>query len=216
MNMFWLDRKSQSEKNFKHLHNLLSISFANVRRDTQNLFQWINHLHQKNLEQENLIRELKSELSYIPKTHGDIKKIIDSHFSIESINDRMKILHDRIDNLYSSKVGHETPMLHPELHNMKERIENLEEQKQATIREKVVKRITRNSKEYVKGLILSYIKKYGQIGALQLKDMIVNDQGLCSKSSFYRILEEVEQMDELGIVKRGRQNYYLFKQIKEH
>ena len=71
------------------------------------------------------------------------------------------------------------------------------------------------SKEYVKQLILSYIRKYTQISSLQLKDMIVYDQGLCSKSSFYRLLDEIEALEEIGTVKKVRQKYYLYKQIKE-
>ena len=75
--------------------------------------------------------------------------------------------------------------------------------------------MTRNSKEYVKQLMLSYIRKYTQIGALQLKDMIVHDQGLCSKSSFYRLLDEIEALEDIGTVKKGKQKYYLYKQLKE-
>jgi len=107
------------------------------------------------------------------------------------------------------------PIIHPEMNEIEQRISQLEEQKKATIKEKVVKRVTRNSKEYVKQLMLSYIRKYTQIGALQLKDMIVYDQGLCSKSSFYRLLDEIEVLDEVGTVKKGKQKYYLYKQIKE-
>jgi len=45
--------------------------------------------------------------------------------------------------------------------------------------------------------------------------MIVYDQGLCSKSSFYRILDEIEAMEDISIVKKGREKYYLYKQINE-
>jgi biotin operon repressor len=45
--------------------------------------------------------------------------------------------------------------------------------------------------------------------------MIVYDQGLCSKSSFYRLLDEIEALEEIGTVKKVRQKYYLYKQIKE-
>ena len=103
----------------------------------------------------------------------------------------------------------------PEMQAIEQRLNSLEEQRKATIREKVVKRVTRNSKEYVKSLILSYIRKYTQISGLQLKDMIVYDQGLCSKSSFYRILDEIEAMKDISIVKKGREKYYLYKQINE-
>ena len=123
------------------------------------------------------------------------------------------MINERIDTIAKGKQPH-TPA-HPEIHEITQRLTQLEEQRKATIREKVVKRVTRNSKEYVKQLILSYIRKYTQISSLQLKDMIVYDQGLCSKSSFYRLLDEIEALEEIGTVKKVRQKYYLYKQIKE-
>ena len=45
--------------------------------------------------------------------------------------------------------------------------------------------------------------------------MVVYDQGLCSKSSFYRLLDEIEALEDIGTVKKGKQKYYLYKQLKE-
>jgi len=82
------------------------------------------------------------------------------------------------------------------------------------MKEKIVKRLTRNSKEYVKSVIISYIRKYERISALQLKDIIVEEQNLCSKSSFYRLLEEVEGIDELGVIKQGKEKHYVSKAVR--
>jgi hypothetical protein len=212
--MFWIKKQSDTEKKLSQVQNLLIRSFSNVKNDTQKLFQWLNYLHQKDMEQENKIKQLKLELSYIPKRPEDIRKIVDSYYSFDNILERIKMINEKVDNLSATRgnIGSQT---HPEMHEIEHRLTQLEEQKKATIREKVVKRVTRNSKEYVKQLMLSYIRKYTQIGALQLKDMIVYDQGLCSKSSFYRLLDEIEALEDIGIVKKGKQKYYLFKQIKE-
>ena len=210
--MFWIKKQSGTERKLSQMQNLLIRSFSNVKNDTQKLFQWFNFLHQKNLEQENQIKQLRLELSYIPKRPEDIRKIIDSYYSFDNMMERIKILNERIDSLPKSEVPH---IPHPEIHEIGQRLSQLEEQRKATIREKVVKRVTRNSKEYVRQLMLSYIRKYTQIGALQLKDMVVHDQGLCSKSSFYRLLDEIETMEDIGIIKKGKQKYYLYKQIKE-
>ena len=212
--MFGITIQSGTEKKFSQMHSLLMRSFANVKNDTQKLFQWANYLHQKNLEQGHEIKQLKLELSYIPKRPEDIRKIVDSYYSFDNIMERIKILNEKIDNIPRGRSGH-IPQARPEIGEIEQRLEQLEEAKKATIREKVVKRVTRNSKEYVKQLILSYIRKYTQIGALQLKDMIVYDQGLCSKSSFYRLLDEIETMEAIGVVKKGNQKYYLYKQLKE-
>ena len=212
--MFGITIQSRTEKKFSQMHSLLLKSFANVKNDTQKLFQWANYLHQKNLEQESEIKQLKLELSYIPKRPEDIRKIVDSYYSFDNIMERIKILNEKIDNIPKGRSEHISPA-RPEIGEIEQRLSHLEEQRKATIREKVVKRVTRNSKEYVKQLVLSYIRKYTQIGALQLKDMIVYDQGLCSKSSFYRLLDEIETMEAIGVVKKGNQKYYLYKQLKE-
>ena len=211
--MFGIRIQSGTGKKISQMHNLLLRSFANVKNDTRNLFQWVNYLHQKNLEQLSEIKQLKLELSYIPKRPEDIRKIIDSYYSFDSLMERIKMLNEKIDSIPRRSEPY-TPKM-PGLEAIEQRLSDLEEQKKATIREKVVKRVTRNSKEYVKQLILSYIRKYTQIGALQLKDMIVYDQGLCSKSSFYRLLDEIEAMEDIGTVMKGKQKYYLYKQLKE-
>ena len=213
--MFWIKVQSKTEKKLSQMQNLLIRSFSNVKNDTQKLFQWANYLHQKNLEQASEIKQLKLELSYIPKKPEDIRKIIDTYYSFDNMAERIKMVNERVDNITKGKSESYIPTARSGVHEIEQRLTDLEEQKRATIREKVVKRVTRNSKEYVKQLMLSYIRKYTQIGALQLKDMIVYDQGLCSKSSFYRLLDEIEALEDIGTVKKGKQKYYLYKQIKE-
>ena len=204
--MFWLKRRSNEDPRFSQLHNLLAKSFANVKRDTANLFQWTNFLYQKSMEQESLIKKLEVELSYIPKKPEDIKRIIDSYYSYESLLEKIGDMGKKIDSLEEKR-----PKEKVYTGEIEQRLERLEQQRKASIREKIINRLTRNSKEYIKSLILSYIRKYAQIGALQLKDMIVAEQGLCSKSSFYRILGEIEALEEVDIIRKGREKYYLYK-----
>ncbi len=88
----------------------------------------------------------------------DIKKIIDRYYSFDNLMERIKIINEKVDSLAAKKPSESTqPQIHPEIHEIAQRLTQLEEQKKATIREKVVKRVTRNSKEYVKQLMLSYI-----------------------------------------------------------
>lgn len=197
------------------MNSLLARSFANVKRDTQNIFFWLNFLNQQNQQQQQKIKQLELDLSYIPKRPEDIRKIIDSYYSFDNIMEKIKLLNEKIDNL-PLKSSSQTITAPREIYNIEKRLSNLEEQRKATIREKVVQRVSKNSKEYVKSLILSYIRKYSQISGLQLKEMIVQDQGLCSKSSFYRLLDEIETMEDIGTAKKGNQKYYLYKQMKAH
>lgn len=226
------------------LHNLLTHSFNNVQKDTSYILQWLGYFYHKNLQQEQLIKNLQQELQYIPKTKEDIRKLIDEFYSYEPLLNRIKDLNERVEELRSShyelhqkhhEIGPKIESLKAELKSeiaskkpetsyplptqevdqLTRRLEKLEAKK-ATIKEKIIKRITKNSKDYIKSIILSYIKKYGKITALQLKEMVVEEQGLCSKSSFYRLLEEIEEEPEIGVIKTGKEKHYIAKITKKN
>lgn len=72
-----------------------------------------------------------------------------------------------------------------------------------------MRKLARNSKDYIKNLVLGLVHKYGKMGALQLREMVVDEQGLCSKSSFYRILEEMEKEHSLQIISDGKHTVYV-------
>jgi len=76
-------------------------------------------------------------------------------------------------------------------------------------KEKVLHKLTTHSKDYIKGLLLTTIHKYGRINGQQLREIIVDEQGLCSRSSFYRLLEELESDTTLTIIPDGKNKIYL-------
>ena len=215
--MFW-KKENNTEKKLKQINEVIKRSFANVKRDTTNIFQWLNYFYKKNMEQEQTIKQLQLELSYIPKTREEIKHIVDDYYSFGSIMTKIRELNDKVDELVRKQIRHEEP--YPMLRETPKELQTISdieirlgrlEQKKMSIKEKIIKRLTRNSKEYIKSVILSYIRKYENISALQLKEMIVDEQNFCSKSSFYRLLEEIEQLDNIGVVKQGKEKHYISK-----
>ena len=218
--MFW-KKKDESEKKLVVINDLLKKSFSNVKKDTANIFQWLNFLYKKNMQQEQLIRQLQMEMSYMPKTREDIRRIIDDYYSFESMMSKIRDLSLRVEELTRMQSQSNQPRVIEiqkeatrevgvDLSHIEKRIEKLE-QKKASIKEKIIKKITRNSKEYVKSVMLSYIRKYEKISALQLKEMVVDEQNFCSKSSFYRLLEEIERLEEVGVIKSGREKHFFSK-----
>lgn len=195
------------ESKFFQLHQLLKASFFNVKKDTSDIFKWLNYLYQKSLDQEQKITELKTELSFVPKTKQQLKQIIDEFYSYESILKRIDDVESRINSLYKGQIP-VSPAEEYRLIEIQKRLEKLE-QKKAGLKEKLIKKITKSSKDYIKTMIISYIKKYEKISALQLKEMLVDEQGLCSKSSFYRILEEIEMQEDIGVIKKGKEKQYM-------
>lgn len=220
----WLISKSVLEKKFRHLHHNLKHSFSSVKKDTTNIHQWLAYLNKKSQQQEDLIRQLHSELSSMPKSRQDIHRILEDYYSHESIFRRVKELEEKVDEVAKKQSlpppqpsqelpkteSQQAPQLQESLHEIKRKVERLESKKES-MKERIIKRITKNSKDYVKGIILSYIRKYERMPALRLKEMIVEDQRLCSKSSFYRIMEEVEQAEDVEVVRKGREKHYFVR-----
>lgn len=220
--MFW--KKDATEKKLNQMNELLKKSFANVKRDTTNIFQWLNYFYRKNMEQEQVIKRLQLEISYMPKTREEIRSIIDDYYSFEGIMAKIRELGNKVDELARNQMQVEKyaqPPIQPmqrEISNelqigllsIEKRLERLE-QKKISIKERIMKRLTRNSKEYIKSVMLSYIKKYEKISALQLKEIVVDEQKFCSKSSFYRLLGEIEQSDDIGVIKQGKEKHYISK-----
>ena len=78
-------------------------------------------------------------------------------------------------------------------------------------RDNLVEKVARNSHDYVKAVVQSYVRKYGEISGYQLREMIVEEQNLTSKSTFYRILEGIEQMEDITTIRKGKDKIYLSK-----
>ena len=228
--MFWKKSK-ENEKKLVQINDALRKSFTNVKKDTVGIFQWLNYFYKKSLEQEHAINQLRMELSYMPRTREEIRHIVDGYYSFEAIIAKVRDMDNKIDELASayavqSRAQEQAVKIVPSssqieapkelqegLLRIEKRLEMLEHKK-SSIKEKIIKRLTKNSKDYVKSVILSYIRKYERISALQLKEMVVDEQNFCSKSSFYRLLEEIEELDDIGVIKHGKEKEYLSKLIK--
>ena len=170
------------------LHNSLSAAFGKVKQDFGHVFDWINYFHKKHEEHDSRLEEIERQLYYMPKTREEIRQIIEGYYSYEHILEKIKELSSRVDSIEQARI-----------------------EKRFDAREKLMKRIARNSKDYVKGIILSMLKRYERIPASQLKTIIVDEQGLCSKSSFYRLLQELEEDDRIEFMATGKEKVYQFK-----
>ncbi len=201
--MFW--KNKNTEKRLNEIHNLLINSFGNVKGDTNSIFQWLEYLYNEKQNQDSTIRDLQLQLKNMPTTKEQIKEIIDKHYSYESVLERIKEMHAKIDNI----ALRQKPLL-TEIENLSLRMNTIEQKSPKTaIREKIIRKITKNSKDYVKNLITSLIKKYERISALQLREIVVEEQGLCSKSSFYRLVAELEENEAIVAVQERKEKYYL-------
>lgn len=178
---------AKQDNNIGVLHRAVSMAFEHVKRDTSHIFNWLGYFHQKHQQHDERLAKIEQQLTYMPKSHEEIKQIIDYYYSYDHITTKIDELSGRMDVIEQQK---------PE---------------KKGIRERLVRKISKNSKDYVKSVIYSLIKKYGQISAPQLKEIVVEEQGLCSKSSFYRLLAEMEQEAEVESLQKGKEKTYFYK-----
>lgn len=186
-------------------------------------------------EQKLTINELKVMVQHVPKTPAEIKQIVDAHYNLEPIMRRIKHIEQKIElieikksryDLPSSPLGREQPSVNstrqaPVQHvqhvpvqqvqhvPQKQFVVEKKEKSRSNLHEKMMRRLARNSKEYIKNMISGLVHKYGKISALQLREMVVDEQGLCSKSSFYRIIEEMEKESVLNEINDGKMKVFV-------
>jgi hypothetical protein len=145
--------------------------------------------------------------------------------SVQDFDKKLADFESQVSNKFAAQITEkcqnlvEKTTVFDQLESMNKRIEGLAnnmgaiEQKNAAksnLKEKIFKKITRHSKEYVKGMLISLIKKYQKISGLNLREIVVEEQGIVSKSSFYRLLTEIEEDDSISVVHQGKEKLYIF------
>ena len=215
--MAWFTKKNYATKeDLYSIHSSLSNSFNNVKNHTSNIFEWLNYFFHKSQEQENLIinqniilEEINQKLSNPILSKQEIRNLVDEHYIIQDLINRIKNFDNQIENVMNSHQ----PM-HDKISQLHSRVDKIESPQSPTFKEKLIKKITRNSKSYVKNLIFSTIQKYESISSLKLREIIVEEQGLCSKSSFYRMLTELEDSEDIDMARQGTEKIYISKIVK--
>lgn len=227
----------QVEKNVRQ-------SFSDAKADTHNVQEWIRYLVEQNRDLRRLLDDKTADISR-RMTAEQVRQIVDTHYSFEPILERIRAMEARIDlfGVMNQKVD----LLESTqrdwfqaLRLLQDQVSTLNFSRRQTLiprdgpetvpeklgmtsalTEKMVKIAVRNSKDVIKQSILKLIRLHGQITGVALRESIVVEQGLCSKSSFYRILEELEETDEISVVDEGKEKRYFWgstrtKKVREH
>jgi hypothetical protein len=208
-------------KKLAEMDKTVSQSFTKVKQDTDTLYQWVTYLNAQNQqlveqnsafrrlaeEQKLALNELKVTVQHLPKTPHEIKQIVEQYYSFDPILQRIKHIEQKIELLEMRRerssfrpLDHSTPSVSAP---------QARETASTNLKDKLMRKLARNSKDYIKNLVLGLVHKYGKMGALHLREMVVDEQGLCSKSSFYRILEEMEREHSLQVISDGKHTVYI-------
>lgn len=192
------------------INMILQASFDHVRQNFHSVFSWLNQINQKNEDHDRRLQSIETYLTQLHTFNSQVKKVVDEHYKHEETLNRLSEVEKR---LYYIQNSLEHKSASPEI---KEKIEIIKEKKNTVrrnLKEKMIRSITRNSKDYIKSTILSLIQKYERVSGFKLKEIVVEEQGLCSKSSFYRILEELEKSEGLGAIREGKEKVFFVKLV---
>lgn len=196
----------------EEINQRLISSFTNVKQDTNKIFSWLNFLYSQNKEYEQQIKDLQLQVKYLPKKE-EIKALVDFYYSQQEHTQGSEELKEITSSMI--KLASNQQNVFDRLEELSRKVAQLELQKPKTnFKERIIKKLSKSSKDYVKTIVLSFIKKYGKISGLQLREIAVEEQGLCSKSSFYRILEEIEKDEEIAVIHKGKNKYIVYKALK--
>jgi hypothetical protein len=226
-----------AESRMSQMAVALQASFQRVRNDMDNVNAWMNYFHHQDSQRQAEFGEMKSQLAHfssrIESQHGS-----HTHPEMDGMASRMKAAEDKIQHALVSV--HSVQPVMSKIAELNSKIAIVEQAQKSVferlkevslkaehasvprartatnLREKIAKKIARHSKEYIKNIIISTISKYDQVPALKLREMIVEEQGLCSKSTFYRLLEEIEAEESVSMIARGKEKLYIPKIVKKH
>ncbi len=207
-------------KKMAEMDKSVSQSFAKVKQDTDSLYQWVSYLYQQNQqlveqnsalkrlteEQKFALNEVKVTVQHLPKTPHEIKQIVEQYYNFEPILQRIKHIEQKLELLEMRRVSFRPLEQQPPSVSAPVAVERTSS---TALKEKLMRKLARNSKDYIKNLVLGLVHKYGKMGALNLREIVVEEQGLCSKSSFYRVLEEMEKESSLQVISDGKHTVYV-------
>ncbi len=177
---------------------------------------------------QNEVERITSKLDSLEESRREIMslayKIEEIKSKVDSLGSGENTIHltSKIDDIKAKIefLEQQNKPVTQQIQDFNSRLETLEKLPQITqkpvitLRENLIRKIAKSSKDHVKTILKSLIIKYGQVSALQLREIVVEEQGLCSKSSFYRILEEIEQEDDVTVIHEKKEKKYIYNAIK--
>ena len=207
--LFWKREKTKDVEFYR-----VNSDIQSLNEQMQVITQWIQYFDGSIRDINSRMYRLQTHLSYIPKTKEQIKQVIDSpdKSEIDQIREHIKELKQHVDHLKNQ----------PKEEKIVERIiekpvysENLME-RVGKPNQKIADLALKHSKDHLMKFIVQLMQKYGDITAQKLKEIVVEEQGLCSKSTFYRLLEELERQYNLKSERKGKVKYYFSPKLDKH
>lgn len=191
----------RANSNVQAVHVNSSKNVSNIARNVP------SHDHVRQAVESAVRESLAREQALVTRFDSFEHSMNSSLASLRESVSRFDPIISRVERLES-----DIPKVVTALESLRQRLENSSSNnvvKKSSLQERVERKIRHHGKDFLKQTIRGMVQKYGRLSGLQIREMLVDEQGLCSKSSLYRILEELES--EFKTVSDGREKIFIFE-----
>jgi hypothetical protein len=204
----WLFGKGGDDAGTERLRREFDEKLRGLAKERDALVEWIHYLHGQQQHHARKLDEQDAKLARCPN-RAEVTSLIAQSGTVAELAARLRRVEER--------PRESQPSLRIETKQSETRAPRYPipaapaPRAISMLQEKMLRSAARYSKEFIRSKILELVRKHGQISALQLREMVVDEMGLCSRSTFYRILEELgrEEDSELSAVLRKRMKVFL-------
>lgn len=155
---------------------------------------------------------------------------VENSTSVSHLSTRLLAAEARLERLRESEVSVENLREVPaQLERLREQVQSLlverpsvigpavvRSESRSRLQERVLRRVSTDGKDYMKDMILTQLRKTPNLRGQRLRERIVDEERLCSRSSFYRLLEELEAEGHVSFVVEGKHKVYVLRNPDLH
>jgi hypothetical protein len=220
------------------LRTTMQNSFNHVRKDTDTLFAWVKYLKQSHESLQNQSNNHHKYITHLGQRHrvhtnrhdrlmADMRKL---RSKVVHRNELKPAIDEHVGDVYVQKVrAIDVRVKRLELYLLR-RLEALQQQAAAKrapqpiltptlppkvrltpLQQKLVSNVGRVSKDYLKKTVRDLLEKYDRLTGTAMREMIVDEQKLCSRSAFYRILDALRAENSVHVISSGKEKIFSLK-----
>lgn len=176
------------------LKGLLKKTFSNIKTDIsvnskeiERLFERNRQLEVQFMQSQNEIQSLKGELQAIK---GTLTKAQEEHHK------KFGVMADHNQAMESFKLAQKLANIEKKLD---QQIMPIQKTPEKGLTAQVMRKVSRNKKSLIKRRIIE-IATNEELSLSELKEIVVDEQGLCSKATFYRYFDDLKKKGKLSLV----------------
>lgn len=202
--MMVLDKVDELEA----LKSLLKKTFGNIKTDISINTKDLERLHDYNRRLEMQLMQLTGEIAIL---RSQLKPVFDSQnlSNIQSnplnqdfvkLEQKLADIEKKLDTQVFKALLEAQNVGHNQIQNpFQQLVQNVPRMANKGLAAQIMRKVGRNKKSLIKKRIVEIASKE-QLSLSELKEIVVDEQNLCSKATFYRYFDALKQKNVLSVV----------------